>query len=251
MFRSLPRLFAVTALFVAPSLAAHAQVPGFTPAQKTEIIKIIRDALKTDPSILREAVGSLQADDDSRQAKTTAQNLQAKHDALFGDATDHSAGNPHGNVTLIEFYDPRCGFCRRSIPGIAEIIKHDPQLRLIYKDIPVLGPPSKIEASAILAAGKQNAYLPMQALLMAQSAPPDEALLRADAKHLDLNADKLIADMKSPEIASKLDANLKLARDIGITGTPTFVIGDQLLPGVQDIGELTAAIAAARVAHHS
>ncbi len=245
MLRQLPALFLATLLAGAP-LAARA-ADSFTPAQRAEIVGIVRTALKADPSILRDAVGSLQVDDDVRAKTAAAGMVRQKHAALFDNAADPFAGNPRGNVSMVEFYDPRCPYCRRVVADLATMLKRDPQLKIIYKDVPVLGPASVLEVRAILAAHKQHAYLPMQAAIMADSGQPTETTIRDKARALGLDADKLIADMGSADITNKIQANLVLAREMGVTGTPTFVIGDQVLPGAQDMATLVDAIGAQRL----
>lgn len=228
--------------FASPALAEQT----FTPAQRMEIIRILRDALKTDPAILRDAIGALQADDQERQA-AEARGKVAQHRAeIFGNAADPFTGNPNGDVTLVEFYDPRCPYCRRMLPALDALVKKDLKLKLVYKDIPVLGPASDLETAAILAAQRQGGYMKMQQALMKDPATQTVATVKDTATRLGLNAAKLEADMKSPEVAKQIRANLELARTLGVTGTPTFVVGDQVIPGQADEAQLASVIAAAR-----
>lgn len=237
---------AVLAGLLLPGAAALAADAAFTPAQREAIIGIVRDALKTDPTILRDAVGALQADDDSRARSAAADRVRARHADIYARQADPMIGNPHADVTLVEFYDPRCGYCRRVRDDVIGMVKSDGKLRIVFKDIPVLGPASEMETRAILAAGKQNAYLAMQAAMMTETAAPSESLIRDKATRMGLDADKLIADMGSDAVTRHIKENLALAQALGVGGTPTFVVGDQLLPGAQEIDALTAAIAAAR-----
>jgi protein-disulfide isomerase len=225
---------------------APAMQDAFTPAQRAAIVGIVRDALKTDPSILRDAVTALQADDAAHDEAEARSMIAARQKDLVGTASDPMAGNPHGDVTVVEFYDPRCPYCRRMLPGIEAMLQKDHGVRLVYKDIPVLGPASVLEARAIVAAGAQGAYLKMQAALMKDSATPSDAMIRATAAGLGLDADKLAADMNSPATAQKIKANLTLARELKLQGTPAFIVGDQMIPGMVDAEQLEAAVAAAR-----
>lgn len=165
-------LAAVFAGFL-PTLG-HAADPasGFTDAQRKEIVAIVRQALKADPSILRDAVSSLEADNQAKDAAEAKGAIAANQKALFNQFGDPQAGNPNGDVTVVEFYDPRCPYCRRMLPGIAQMLKKDPGVRLVFKDIPVLGPASVMESRAILAAQAQGAYLKMQTALMTNPAQP-------------------------------------------------------------------------------
>jgi protein-disulfide isomerase len=224
-------------VIVAPAFASTAS-SLFTPAQRGEIVIILRDALKSDPSILRDAVTAMQKDDDRLAAQQSAISVHANLKAIYNDPSDQIGGNPNGTTVLVEFYDPRCPYCKRTLEIVGRLIAANPRLKVIYKDIPVLGAPSQLISCAIYAAAKQNAYLKMQTALMTETAPPSEALIRAKATTLGLNADKLIADMKSSETHTKLQANLDLAKTLGVTGTPSFVIGGELIGGEQDYDAL-------------
>jgi protein-disulfide isomerase len=225
---------------------ARAADPAFTPAQRAEIVDILRTALKTDPTILRDAIAGLQAEETARDAAEARQAIASRQKDLLKTASDPEAGNPHGDITVVEFYDPRCPYCRRMLPGIEALLQKDHGIRLIYKDIPVLGPPSVMESRAIVAAANQGAYLKMQAALMKDPATPTDAMIRAAATAQGLNADKLAADMASAAVTKKIDANLELAHALKLQGTPAFVVGDQMIPGMVDADQLEAAVTAAR-----
>jgi protein-disulfide isomerase len=239
------RLFLCLCLLAAVA-PARAQTSSFTPSQRQEIVKVIRDALKSDPSILRDAVEALQADDAARDAADTKARLIDRQKALTANAADPIAGNPTGDVTVVEFYDPRCPYCRRMVPAIEAMLKKDPGIRLVYKDIPVLGAASVTETRAILAAQKQGAYLKMQAALMSTPAEPTPGMLRDTARGLGLDPAKLATDMASHEITEKINQNMSLAHELKVEGTPIFVIGTQMIPGAVDQAALESAVAMAR-----
>jgi protein-disulfide isomerase len=243
MKRFLLCLCLLLGLAVAPAMA---QTSSLTPEQRQEIVKILRDALKADPSILREAIEALQADDSARDAADTKARLIAHEKALTANATDPVAGNPAGDVTIVEFYDPRCPYCKRMASAMEAILQKDHGIRLVYKDIPVLGPASVTESRAILAAQKQGAYLKMQSALMSTPAEPTPAMLHETAHNLGLDAGKLAADMNSPAVTDKIEQNLSLAHLLKVDGTPIFVIGTQMITGAVDQAELESAVAIAR-----
>jgi protein-disulfide isomerase len=230
----------------ASAQAPSSPAPAFSQAQRDQIIAIVRDALKNDPSILRGAIVTLQAQDTAEEAAASKAAIVSRAKDLLGNPADPQAGNPRGDVTVVEFYDPRCPYCRRMLPGIDALLQKDHGIRLVYKDIPVLGPPSVLEARAILAAQKQGAYLKMQAALMSDAAPHEEAQLRKIAASLGLDSNRLAADMNSPETTARIKANLALAKDLKLQGTPAFVVGDQMIPGMVDASQLEAAVAGAR-----
>ena len=228
------------------STASLAADPAFTPDQRHQIIQIVRDALKADPTILRDAVLALRADSQAREEADTTTRIGTHQSALVADPADAVAGNPKGDVTLVEFYDPRCQYCRRMLPAIQSLLHKDSGLRLVYKDIPVLGPASVLETRAILAAQRQGGYEKMQSALMHDPAQPDEAMLRDTAARLGLDAAKLITDMNSPAVTARIAANLALAREMKVEGTPVWIVGDDFIPGAVDEASLQAAIAEAR-----
>lgn len=228
------------------SVRAAAAEPGFTPEQRSQIVQVMREALKSDPSILRDAIIALRAADQAQEAAEQKTQLTQKHAALVANPGDPVVGNPSGDVTLVEFYDPRCPYCRRMLPAIAALLKSDPKLRLVYKDIPVLGAASVMETRAILAAGRQGAYARMQDALMTNPAQPSQALIADTARKLGLDPARLAADMASPAVTQQIEANLALARALKVEGTPVFVVGETFIPGAVDQPALAQAIADAR-----
>lgn len=236
-------LAAFCALFL--PLAAQAADP-FTPAQRQEIVSIVRDALKSDPSILRAAIGALQEDDAAKQAAEQKTAIVANRQALYADPADAVAGNPNGDVTLVEFYDPRCPYCRRVLPEIDELLQKDKNLRLVYKDIPVLGPPSELESRAIVAAQAQGGYLKMQTALMKNPAQPSVQMIKDTARSLGLDGDRLARDMMGDAVTKRLQSNLDLAKSMKVDGTPVFVVGESFIQGAVPVAAIADAVAQAR-----
>jgi protein-disulfide isomerase len=249
---SLPVLLAApSAMAQMPPAPAQSAMPpaghaSFTPQQRAEIVEIVRQALVADPSILRDAVAALQADDGARQAAASSQAIAAHHDEVFNNAADPVAGNPKGDVTLVEFYDTRCPYCRGLVPTMDELLKTDHGVRLIYKDIPILGPTSELEARALLAAQRQGGYLALQDVLMHATALSTPESLKAAADRLGMDGAKLLRDMNDPAIQARIDANVSLARTLGVEGTPALVIGQTMIPGAIGLDDLRKAVAAVR-----
>ena len=230
-------------LCLVPLLPAAAA--EFTPAQRAEIVQILRDALKQDPSILRDAVSAMTTDEGERQKAATRAAIEAAGGSLV-DPADPVGGNPKGDVTIVEFFDTRCPYCRRLEPTMAALLAHDHGVRLVYKDLPILGPASVLGSKALLAAQRQDGYEKLRDAIMA--APPDttKPMIQAEAKRLGLNWTRLEHDMDDPAIAARIDANLKLAQSLNIDGTPALVIGGEVIPGAVDLAELKNAVARAR-----
>jgi protein-disulfide isomerase len=204
---------------------------ALSPAQRAEVIALIRQEMVQDPSILRAAIESLQAQDQASQAQAQGNAIASARKALTGDPADPAIGNPQARVSVVEFYDTRCPYCREMRPELVALARQDPNVRVVFKDIPILGPNSMIEARALLAAQRQGGYAAMQAAIMSDSEPPTEVDLRATAARLGMNADRLMRDMNDPAIAARLAANTALAQSLGISGTPALVVGTQLVPG--------------------
>ena len=218
---------------------------SFTPVQRSEIVRILRDALVKDPSILRDAVEALQASEKGQEEASAKASLAANRGQLI-DSADPVAGNPNGNVTIVEFFDVRCSYCKRLEAPMAELLKQDPNIRLVYKDLPVLGPASVLGARALLAAQKQGRYEPMRNALMHTDIPITRDSLRAEAEQLKLDWPKMSQDMDAPDIDARIQKNMKLATALGIQGTPAMVIGNTLIPGAIDLQELKRVVADAR-----
>jgi protein-disulfide isomerase len=245
LLRASALLFAFA--FCLPASPRGAAADEFTPAQRAEIVAIMRDALTHDPSILRDAVAALQADDGARQAAESRSALAAHRDALVTPA-DPVAGNPQGDVTIVEFFDTQCPYCRRMEPAMEQFLAQDHGVKLVYKDLPILGPASTLGSKALLAAQVQGGYEKLREAVM--QLPPDTTLpmIQAAAEKLGLDWARLSHDIDSPAVQQQIDANLKLAHALEIDGTPVLVIGDTMVPGAQDLAELQKDVAEARKA---
>ncbi len=225
--------------------APGAKAAEFTPDQRTEIVAIMRDAMRQDPSILREAVVALQADEGERTQQAARTAIARAHAQLVTPA-DPIAGDAQGDVTIVEFFDTRCPYCRKLEPVMDGFLANDRHVRLVYKDLPILGPASLLGTKALLAAQRQDAYSMMREAVM--KLPPDTTLpqLESAARALGLDWPRLAHDMEDPSVQRRIDANLKLAHDLGIQGTPALVIGNDLVPGAVDAPELRKLVEAAR-----
>jgi protein-disulfide isomerase len=235
-------VLSLAVLSVFPAAAAE-----FNATQRAEIVAILRDALKRDPSILRDAVVALQTDDGEREKSASRAAVVAARNTLV-DPSDPVGGNPRGSVTIVEFFDVRCPYCRKLEPEMAAFLASDGDVRLVYKDLPILGPASVVGTKALLAARKQNAYEKMRDAVM--RLPPDitRQAIETEAKKLGLDSVRLLHDMDDPSIQARIDANLRLAQQLNIQGTPAMVVGDEMLPGAVDAAELKRAVLEARAA---
>lgn len=238
--------------------AAQTAAPSaFTEAQREEIIGLLRQALRADPSILGEALREhpyvlrdafealQQAETEDRQAAIRA--AIAQHgDAIFRDPADPVRGNPNGAVTLVEFFDARCGYCKQLHPTMAELIRRNRDLRVVLKDLPVLGPNSVMGSRALLAAQRQNRYDQLHDALLRLREELTEPVLRREAERVGIDWARLRREMDDPVISRRLDANLRLAGALRVEGTPALVIGETLIPGAVDLATLERAVADVR-----
>lgn len=219
-------------------LPAAAWAQGLSEAQRAEVLDILRRALSEDPSILREALMSLeraaQADRRAEQARAIA----AHAEQLFRDPADAFKGNPQGRVVLVEFFDVRCGFCRQLHPTMEELLRRESDVRVVLKDLPILGPNSLLAARALVAAQRQNQYVALYDALLRLREEPTEAVIRREAERLRLDWARLRRDMDDNAVLARIDRNLSLARALGVEGTPAIIGGTELVPGAVDLATL-------------
>ncbi len=231
---------------LAALLPGTALAQGLSAEQRAEVLQILRDALRQDPTILRDAMASLEqaeiADRVGAQTRAIAENAEA----LFRDAGDAVKGNPQGRVTIVEFFDVRCGYCKQLHPTMEQLLQRERDVRLVLKDLPILGPNSVIAARALIAAQRQNQYAGLYDALMRLREEPSEPVLRREAERLRLDWPRLRRDMDDPATQARIERNVALARRLDIQGTPAMVIGTTLLPGAVDLATLQRLTAAQR-----
>jgi len=244
--RALPAAAMLVALATAPGSSPLAE--GFTEAQRAEIVGILRDALRSDPSILREALEGLEAAERREREGAGRAAIAANAGALFRDPADPAIGNPQGAVTVVEFFDPRCGYCKRMVPVVEELLRRQRDVRWVMKDFPILGPNSVLASRALLAAQKQGKYAELHDAVMRLREEPAEPVLKREAERAGLDWARLKRDMDDPAVQRRLDANGRLAQALQIQGTPAMVVGDALVPGAVDLATLERLVAEARTA---
>ena len=226
--------------------ASPALAEGFTAAQRAEIVGIVREALKRDPSILREALlAADQAEGQARESATRAAIAQHAR-ALFQSPEDPVRGNPEGKITLVEFFDVRCGYCKQLQPALDQLLRRQRDVRLVLKDLPILGPNSMLASRALLAAQAQGKYAELYTALLGLRDEPTEPVLKREAERLGLDWARLRREMDDPAIARRLQTNRDLAEALRIQGTPAMLIGETLIPGAVDLATLERLVAEQR-----
>ncbi len=242
-------LLAALLLAGAPGSApAQQRQAGFTEAQRAEIVGILRDALRSDPSILREALEGLEASDRREREGLSRAAIAGHAEALFRDPADPAIGNPRGAVTVVEFFDPRCGYCKRMRPVVEELLRRQRDVRWVMKDLPILGPTSVLASRALLAAQRQGKYAELHDALLRLREEPAEPVLRREAERAGLDWARLKRDMDDPAVQRRIEANTRLAQALQIQGTPAMVVGETLVPGAVDLASLERLVAEARAA---
>ncbi|WP_084462905.1 DsbA family protein [Oceanibaculum pacificum] len=205
--------------------------PVFDPAQKQAIEQIMRDYLLANPEILREVATALNAREQAAAEDRRQSTMEALRPALERQAGDPVMGNPDGALTIVEFFDYQCGYCKTVKPTLAKILAQNPDIRVVMKEFPILGDPSVIAARAALASQAQGKYGVLHEKLMGHRGRLNEETIFKIAGDAGLDIEKLKADMQAPAVEEAIRRNYQLAEQLEISGTPAFVIGDNLAPG--------------------
>lgn len=221
------------------ALQARAGDNDFSADQRQAINQMIHDYILQYPEILPEAIQILQ----KRQKEMT---LEKNHAALYQDGFSYVGGNKDGDVTLIEFFDYNCTYCKRSLENIEKLKKQDPYLRVIYKEFPILAQSSYTASKAAMAAMKQGKYQQFHIAMLQNSKKLTEKRIFEIARKVGLDEKQLVKDMTDPVLDRNIKINHGLAEAMGINGTPGFVIGNSVLSGALPYAELAKLIAKAR-----
>jgi protein-disulfide isomerase len=220
-------------------------VAAETPA-RAEIEEVVRELLAREPELVVDAIRSYQAQQEEARDARVAAAIAANREALES-AAHPSIGPAEAAVTVVEFFDYRCGFCRRMVPRLDALLAAHDDVRVVFVEFPVLGPDSLRAAQASLAVWRRDPeiYPDVHRAIMAADDLSAPALVAIAEEH-GLDGDRLVEDMQSAAVRDRLAANHRLAREIGVEGTPAFIIGDVFMPGAVPVEQLEAAIAEAR-----
>ena len=234
----------VMSIPLVPSNAADV----FNESQRSEIDKIVRSFIMNNPKVILNAVQQMQAQAEEGKKSLVKKNLVTYREKLVNDPSSPTSGNPNGDVIIVEFFDYRCGYCKRVLPTMLKAVKEDGNVRIVYKEFPILGPESVVASRAALAAWRlaPKKYEAFHTALMANKGSFSELKIRSIASHLSIDSDALTKGMKSNDITDSLSRNHALARSLGISGTPAFIVGEELVPGAVDLASLKSLIKKAR-----
>jgi protein-disulfide isomerase len=204
---------------------------GFSSEQEKAIAQIVRKTLLARPEILQEAFAVLEERDKAEQEKRKLSALSESADTLFRSKLSPVGGNPKGDVTVVEFFDYNCPYCRKAFKDLETIMGIDKNLRVVFKEYPIFGGASQIAAKAALAAEKQGKYFQFHKALLEVDSRVTEDMVYRKAQEIGLDIERLKKDMESSDIAASIAETKRLADRLGIRGTPAFFVGDKLIPG--------------------
>lgn len=244
LHKLVPALFAL-ALCAAPP-AASAQ--SFSDTQRGDIETIVRNYLITHPEVLEEAMTELSKRQAATETAKHEASIEQNADAIFNSPRGVVLGNKDGDVTFVEFFDYNCSYCKHAMADMLDLLKTDPKLKVVLKEFPVLSEGSVEAAKVAVAVRMQDPkkYLDFHTRLLGGRGPADKARAMAAAKEAGLDTARIEKDMTSPEVKATIEENMKLAEDMGLNGTPSYVIGKQIVIGAVGLDELKEKIGMAR-----
>ena len=246
-----PRLLALASAVLLMAAAPFvARAAEFSATQRSEIGTIVHDYLMAHPEVLQEAMAELEKRQNEAQAEKGKAAVKQYSQALFMSPRQVTLGNHDGDVTFVEFFDYNCTYCKHAMADMLTLLKDDPKLKVVLKEFPVLGPGSVEAAQVAVAVRMQDKtgkkYLEFHQKLLGGRGQADRAHALAVAKEIGLDMTQLQKDMQSPEVQATLDENFKLADALGLNGTPSYVIGGQVVVGAVGLPTLKQDINTAR-----
>lgn len=229
-------LLAMTALMTLIGCAGPATSPGPVSQQATD--QMIEQYIRTHPEVIEQSLQALEAKRETEEKARQKLALAARQKDLLNDPSSPVSGNLNGDVTLVEFFDYRCGYCKRAASAVTQLQKENSHVRVVYKDYPILGEASELAAKAALASYAQGKHQVFHEALLASKGDVTKDAILAIAGDVGLDAKRLETDLTNPEWQKVIDRNRALAKDLGITGTPGFIVGTELVPGALDVNGL-------------
>jgi protein-disulfide isomerase len=222
-----------TAMLMALPAAASAQT--FSTDQRQQIEGIVKDYLVAHPEVIQDVMAALDKKQQDADAEKARANIKANNATLFNSPHEVVLGNPQGNITMVEFFDYNCAFCKRALPDMMTLLKTYPNLKFVLKEFPVLGEGSVEAAHVAVAARMQDPtgkkYIEFHQRLLGGRGPADKARALAVAKDVGFDMARIEKDMASDEVKTTIDEDMKLADTLGVNGTPSYVVGSDLVVG--------------------
>jgi len=237
--------FVLAALNLSPNPAA---AQTFDESQKKAIEAIIHDYLLANPEVILKSVREHSQRQEMSKQDQIKQKLLKFSDILKNNSGSPVTGNPKGNVTVVEFFDYRCPYCKKMVPTIEQLLKDDKDIRYVFKEYPILGPVSEIATRASLAMWSIDPakYMAFHTAVMTSRGQLDEARIFKIAQQVGYDADEVRGKMKDAAVNNEIATNMRLAGELGLSGTPAFIIGQHVVPGAVDLATLKQLVQAAR-----
>src|ERR1700761_9297507 len=246
-FRLLAPAFFALALCAAPP-AASAQ--SFSDTQRGDIEVIVKNYLISHPEVLEEAMAELSKRQAAAETEKHEANIAKNSETIFNSPRGVTLGNKDGDVTFVEFFDYNCGYCKRAMADMLDLMKNDGKLKVVLKEFPVLGEGSVEAAKVAVAVRMQDPtgkkYLDFHQKLLGGRGVADKARAMAAAKDAGLDTARIEKDLTSPEVKATIEENMRLAEAMGMNGTPSYVIGRQIVVGAVGLDGLKEKIDIAR-----
>jgi protein-disulfide isomerase len=225
---------AATAVAGAATSAPAPAAKDFSADQRKEIEKIVKNYLITNPEIFLEAQNALEAKMEKEQAEKLKVAIAENAKEIYRDPLGDVAGNPNGDITVVEFFDYNCGYCKRGLHDVIKLVEKDPNVRVVFKELPILSKGSEEASRVAIASGKQGKYWDVHKAMLEAKGVMNEANALAIATKLGLDIEKLKKDMASPEVEAEIKKSEALAKKMGVNGTPHFLVGDRAIPGAPE-----------------
>jgi protein-disulfide isomerase len=224
------------------SLASEAVVD---PSMRQSMEQVIEQYIKAHPEVIEQSLQALEAKREVEERARQKEALSKHQQELLNDPTSPVSGNASGDITVVEFFDYRCGYCKKAATAVTQLQKEDRRVRVVYKDFPILGEASELAAKAALASKAQGKHQAFHEALLASKGDMTRESILTTAREVGLDTKRLEKDMENPEWQKVIETNRTLARNLGITGTPGFIVGTELVPGALDVNGLRDLIARA------
>jgi protein-disulfide isomerase len=244
-----PTLFAAAIMLALPA-ATPTRAQTFSADQRQEIEGIVKNYLLQHPEVMQDVMAELEKHQKAAEAEKNRAAVAENNATIFSSPHQVVLGNPQGNVTMVEFFDYNCGYCKHALSDMLTLLKTDPNLKFVLKEFPVLGEGSVEAAHVAVAARMQDVtgkkYIEFHQKLLGGRGPADKARALAAAKEVGFDMARIEKDMGSDEVKKTIDENLKLADLIGVNGTPSYVVGDEVVVGAVGLDALKEKIAAER-----
>ncbi len=238
-------------LSVGAAPAAATDITAMNAGETDAFRAAVRAYLLENPEVLLEAIAILEQRETAAQDVNDSALVQVNAEALFNDGYSYVDGNPNGDLTIVEFVDYRCGYCRQAFPEVKELIESDGNIRLVLKEFPILGDDSILASRFAISTQVlfgDEAYGRVHDAMMTMRANVSEAALAGLADSLGLDGDAILAGMENPAVNQVISANHALAQRMAISGTPSFVVGDQMLRGYLPLAAMRSVVAEVRAA---